>query len=85
MLVVDRREDASAYVPGANRAQAQEVLEKSQAISRDPPNPATIPTYVGVDSDSSRLIGGQGVSCVYATPGPDILLKLLLKRVWGVE
>lgn len=85
MLVVDRRDDASAYLIGANRAQAQVALENSQAANRDPLNSATIPTRVGEENDNSNLLRGHGVSCVYGTPGPDVLLKLLLKRVWGVE
>jgi hypothetical protein len=83
MLVVDRRVDQSAYAPGANRADVQAQLEKfhlphgqfeSTAV------PALVETELPVHNPESR-----GVPCVIETPGEQVLLNLLLERVWGVK
>jgi len=77
MLVVDRREDETAYSPGQNRARVQtELQERYDAtafpIENETGNPLSQPIL-------------PGVPCVTATPGPSILLDTLLKRVWGIE
>ncbi|KAG6886275.1 hypothetical protein C0993_006685 [Termitomyces sp. T159_Od127] len=83
MLVVDRREDESAYSPGANRARIQAELEKlnvSHGIWESSALPAQVET-----EEALRSRPPTGVPCVTETPGPDVLLSLLFKRVWGVE
>lgn len=78
MLVVDRREDISAYPLGANRSEAQRE-----------PHDGHIDTTTQLEkSDVIDVIAGvtrdfPGVVCVHDTPGADVLLELLLKRVWG--
>lgn len=64
MLVVDRREDESAYPLGANRSEAQ----------REPHD---------VKQPSQVDLLQHGILCISSTPGPAVLLKLLLARVWG--
>lgn len=86
MLVVDRREDTSAYAPGANRALIQEQIEKFSTVYPDYWESSAIPAQVEIDKPSTdQRCTNYGVRCVYDTPGPRILLKLLLERIWGVE
>ncbi|CAK5281409.1 unnamed protein product [Mycena citricolor] len=81
-LVVDRREDASAYAPGANRAETQAELEKLGTNHRMLESTA-LPAQV--ETESKLEDGhGSGVLCVHETPGPAALLRLLAHRVWGV-
>ncbi|KAL0956158.1 hypothetical protein HGRIS_002319 [Hohenbuehelia grisea] len=83
MLVVDRREDESAYAPGANRAQVQAELEKA-ALPHGQFESTALPAQVEIEEPPQKHTS-QGVLCVTDTPGPQMLLNLLLKRVWGVE
>jgi hypothetical protein len=80
MLVVDRRIDEGAYVPGANRAMVH--AEQSEREKSDIP----IGKYA-VDIEHRDQSGDPeaGVLCVTETPGKEALLDLLLRRVWGVE
>ena len=73
MLVVDRRDDLSAYAPGANRAEVQMDLERYHVDQF-----ALESTFVP-DLEDTRNNDEQGVACVTDTPGPDVLLKILLK------
>ncbi|KAF9268811.1 nucleoside hydrolase [Marasmius fiardii PR-910] len=80
MLVVDRREDESVYPVGANRAEVQAQRSKDGKA---------VPARVEVESLEQALsrVGSSkppGVPCVTKTPGPGVLLELLLRRVWGV-
>ncbi|KAL0581816.1 hypothetical protein V5O48_000184 [Marasmius crinis-equi] len=80
MLVVDRREDENAFALGANRAEAQaELNEKAEG--------KVAPARVEVESFEQAVSVGTskppGVPCVVKTPGPDVLLQLLLERVWA--
>lgn len=80
MLVVDRREDESAYPRGSNRSETdRSTLHDSIR------EPTTIPAQVEIELDLSAHSIPAGVYCVTHTPGPDVLLRLLLNRVWGVE
>ena len=36
-----------------------------------------------LEARSCSSIGREGVACIIGTPGPDVLLNLLLERVWG--
>ncbi|KAF9018015.1 nucleoside hydrolase [Hymenopellis radicata] len=84
MLVIDRREDESAYAPGANRAEVQAALDDSKA-KHGPWESTAMPAEVEVERNAD--IGkkaGASVNCVTTTPGPTVLLELLLQRVWGV-
>lgn len=84
MLVVDRRDDLSAYAPGANRAEVQMDLERYH-VDQFALESAFVPAQVAVEHpEDTRNNDEQGVACVTDTPGPDVLLKILLKRVWGV-
>ncbi|KAF8653594.1 hypothetical protein AX16_003872 [Volvariella volvacea WC 439] len=82
MLVVDRREDVSAYAPGTNRAKAQEQLKQDGFESSAYWESVAVPAQVEVEIEGYDD-HNPGVSCVYSTPGPEALLELLLKRVWG--
>ena len=79
---MDRRLDKSAYAPGANRAKDQDALQgRSQARSL---KSTAASAQVGLESIPKELKSiGNGVACIVATPGPDVLLNLLLERVWG--
>ncbi|EIN11701.1 nucleoside hydrolase [Punctularia strigosozonata HHB-11173 SS5] len=85
MLVVDRREDAGAYAPGVNRAQAQAELEHSQTINPDNFESLAVPAEVEVEADSAKQDHGRGVACVVQTPGFDTAANLLFQRVWGIR
>lgn len=83
MLVVDRRDDASAYAPGANRAEVQRLLDSVL------PKPAfwestALPAQVEIEK-APTAVDHDSVWCVTDTPGPETLLRLLLKRVWGAN
>ena len=82
MLVVDRRADEGAYAPGANRAEVQAQLEElhlHHARFESTAVPALVEIEVPVDNPHS-----EGVPCITETPGCQVLLNLLLERVWGV-
>lgn len=83
MLVIDRREDESAYAPGANRAKVQAKLE-SLGFNSGPWESTAIPAQVEIEHPVEIDSAAPGVSCVTNTPGPNALLHLLLHRVWGV-
>jgi hypothetical protein len=84
MLVVDRREDQFAFSPGANRAEVQ------AEVARSHPGPSNlestaVPALVEIERcKSDRNLAGAGVWCVTETPGSEVLVSLLLERVWGV-
>ena len=93
MLVIDRRDDQGAYAPGSNRAEVQAELEKHNFHTHGLLESTAVPAQVDVE-DASKAHPlktttkdkdtGQGVYVVMATPGPDKLLKLLMRRVWGI-
>ncbi|KAK0195894.1 nucleoside hydrolase [Armillaria mellea] len=82
MLIIDRREDEAAYAPGTNRALVQEELDKHQ-LAHGPWESTAVPAAVEVESLDSSPHDGPHISCITKTPGPDVLLQLLLERVWG--
>jgi hypothetical protein len=83
MLVVDRREDESAYAPGANRAEVQRLLDKLHA--EDGLWESTVvPARVEVEA-RPVVEEAHGVWCVTHTPGPEEILRLLLKRIWNAD
>lgn len=87
MLVVDRREDQTAYAPGANRAEVQKQLDLL-GLPHKPWESVAVPAQVEVEQEPQSFLnsGSQtGVWCVTNTPGPRVLLQLLFRRVWGVE
>lgn len=77
MLVVDRREDVSAYPLGTIRSEAQHEQDPSQHTQ-------AIEKIDKVDITDQSL-PHPGVPTIYKTPGPDALLEFLFKRVWGVQ
>ncbi|KAF9445905.1 nucleoside hydrolase [Macrolepiota fuliginosa MF-IS2] len=85
MLVVDRRDDQTAYAPGANRAEVQKQLD-SLGVPHGPWESIAVPAQVEVEREPESFSSSQsGVWCVTNTPGPKALLQLLLYRVWGVK
>lgn len=84
MLVIDRREDESAYAPGANRAEVQAEINKHNGHHAAWESTA-LPAQVEIEHPLAMKPIGMGVSCVTHTPGPEVLLDLLFKRVWGVS
>jgi len=85
MLVIDRRQDESAYAPGANRAEVQAELEKTAKEKGHHPH-EDFPVQVQVESAAEvNKSDAAGVLCVTETPGPEVLLRMLLERVWGVK
>jgi hypothetical protein len=79
MLVVDRRGDQTAYAPGANRAEVQVELDLYH-VEYDPLES----TALSVQAPGDLQDSGRGVACIIETPGPEVLLQILLQRVWGV-
>ncbi|KAJ6593665.1 nucleoside hydrolase [Mycena capillaripes] len=82
-LVVDRRDDTSAYAPGANRAEVQAELDKHSSHHGNWESTA-VPALVETEHAPKNL-HPRGVMCVHATPGPTTLLNLLTWRIWGVK
>ncbi|TEB37508.1 nucleoside hydrolase [Coprinellus micaceus] len=85
MLVVDRRDDASAYAPGANRAEVQKLLSEKLHTNDDLWESTSVPARVEVEEKSAKKEPEHGVWVVTHTPGAEALLRLLLKRVWNAE
>ncbi|KAG5220049.1 nucleoside hydrolase [Salix suchowensis] len=85
MLVVDRREDETAYAPGANRAHVQAELERLVSDHHHEWESIAFPAQVEIEKPADNTQLSEGVQCIVETPGPDALLKLLVKRVWGID
>jgi hypothetical protein len=85
MLVVDRRDDASAYAPGANRAEVQKLLSEKLHTNDDLWESTSVPARVEVEEKPAKKEPEHGVWVVTHTPGAEALLRLLLKRVWNAE
>jgi hypothetical protein len=71
MLVVDRRDGSEESSVGNNRS-------TSHASHQDP-------APVQVESEPEIQPSLSGVQCVIQTPGPSVLLNLILSRIWGVD
>ncbi|KAI0062857.1 nucleoside hydrolase [Artomyces pyxidatus] len=85
MCVVDRRDDKGAYSPGANRAHIQAELER-QKIQHGPLESTAVPAQVEIeDAPPPSSEDSGGVPCIVDTPGPDVLVKLLMQRIWGKQ
>ncbi|KAF8070328.1 Inosine/uridine-preferring nucleoside hydrolase domain-containing protein [Lyophyllum atratum] len=82
MVVVDRREDESAYSPGANRAEVQAEMERKN-LHHGIWESTAVPAQVETEQDPTTQAAAPGILCVTKTPGPDTLLHLLFSRVWG--
>ncbi|KAF5344174.1 hypothetical protein D9757_005692 [Collybiopsis confluens] len=88
MLVVDRREDISAYASGANRAKVQAELDQMHRSDKSNLKSVVVPAHVPPQHDPwTKSVGDKSRSiwCISETPGTEALLKLLLERVWGVS
>ncbi|KAJ4468317.1 Inosine/uridine-preferring nucleoside hydrolase domain-containing protein [Lentinula aciculospora] len=83
MVVVDRREDKTAYAPGANRAEVQAQLEKKHLFGGKNSESIALPAPVEIEPKKPES-DHRSVWCVMETPGPEALLRTLLARVWGV-
>ncbi|KAG6844412.1 hypothetical protein H0H87_007067 [Tephrocybe sp. NHM501043] len=84
MLVVDRREDESAYSPGATRAKIQAEVDNKH-IQHGIWESSALPARVETEEDTKTQPKSSGILCVTETPGADVLLSLLFRRIWGVE
>jgi hypothetical protein len=84
MLVVDRRVDESAYAPGANRAEVQAQLEELH-VKHGPFESIALPALVEIEVPVQESGHGEDVACITETPGNQVLLNLLLERVWGFQ
>ncbi|THH15642.1 hypothetical protein EW146_g4868 [Bondarzewia mesenterica] len=83
MCVVDRRDDKGAYAPGANRAAVQAALERQQ-LKHGPFESIALPAQVVVEEQSqTKQTKGEGVPTIKATPGSDVLVDMILKRLWN--
>ncbi|KAG0706076.1 nucleoside hydrolase [Suillus ampliporus] len=93
MFVTDRRDENTAYAPGANRAEVQAQLDLHQ-IGHGLLESTALPARVEIE-DPILSTGGpvevgleqkrKGVGCLIETPGPSVLLRLLTWRVWGIQ
>jgi hypothetical protein len=81
--VVDRRNDQGAYAPGANRAEVQALLEKQLSVHGFLESTA-VPAQTGIETPPTVPLEDPGVICITETPGCDVLLRILLERVWGI-
>lgn len=90
MLVVDRRDDQGAYDPGANRAHVQAELEMHHVDHTGTYESTALPAQVELEHPPSppqtdpESSSGGGVPCIVKTPGANVLLELMLQRIWGV-
>lgn len=71
MLVVDRREDEGAYELGSNRSQVHAERLAAQVEAETEQHAEAKPPLCA--------------RCVTHTPGPGVILEILLGRIWGVE
>jgi len=96
MFVIDRREESTAHAPGANRSEVQAPLDLHQTghgILKSSVLPARVEIEAPTSSTGSdgkvgpeAAVGQRkGVACVVETPGPNALLQLLTRRVWGIQ
>ena len=85
MLVVDRRDDVSAYAPGANRAEVQKRLNSTLHVEDDLWESTSVPAQVEVEKKPVDKKPAHGIWVITHTPGPEALLRLVLKRVWGAD
>mgnify|MGYP001191709326 CR=1 FL=1 len=83
MLVIDRREDESRYAPGANRSEVQALLDRLEPKAGWESTAMPAPVEIEVKPEPKNA--QQGVWAITETPGPEAVLRLLLKRVWNAE
>lgn len=83
MLVVDRRDDVGAYAPGDNRS--VQYMSNHLRASHAPLDPHVVPAPVLEDDFGEKEGLGIGVFTLVETPGPQVCLGLLLRRIWGVS
>jgi hypothetical protein len=77
--------DEFAYALGANRSEVHSERDKAFP-SHEIGNATVFPAQVEIEeAPPSKPAVGSGVFCITGTPGPNTLLDLLLKRIWGVD
>lgn len=84
MFVTDRRVEDTAYAPGANRAEVQAQLDLRQ-LGHGLLESTALPARVEVEGPGLEQGQPRGVACLVETPGPNVLLQLLTRRVWGIQ
>ena len=84
MFVIDRRDDNTAYAPGANRVEVQAQLDLSQ-LGHGLLESTALPARVEIEDSTFEPKQQKGVACIVETPGPSVLLQLLVRRVWGIR
>lgn len=84
LVVLDRPKKLGAYATGESSSKLQEGLERHRPTDEGLKS-RVVPAQVQVEDKEGTQKSGQGVACVTQTPGPDVLLDLLLKRVWGIS
>lgn len=90
MCVVDRRDDQGAYAPGVNRARVQAELKSSMAAGSagvfGSLESVAVPARVEVEYEPSHQCGDEqeGVPVIEGTPGVEVLLQIMMKRIWHV-
>ena len=79
MLVVDRREDIGNYQPGDNRAEVQAArkLDADAATMQ-------VESRVQLGDVLTGPTGAEGVAILTDSPGPQVLAKIMLERIWGL-
>jgi hypothetical protein len=76
MLVVDRREDEGSFELGDNRARVQALKDSIQGRSS---------VQLKSKERFQKSVQAEGVIIVIESPGPQELVRFILKRIWGVE
>lgn len=90
MCVIDRRDDQSAYAPGVNRARVQAELKSRMAAGSASVfgslESVVVPARVEVEDEPSRGCSDEqeGVPVIIGTPGAEVLLQIMMKRIWDV-
>jgi len=93
MCVVDRRNDQRAYAPGANRVRVQAELKRRMEAGIVEPDgfglleSVAVPALVEVEEEPLRQSEDEqeGIPVVERTPGAEVLLQVMLKRIWHIE
>lgn len=90
MCVIDRRDDQGAYAPGVNRARVQAELKNRMAAGFTGVfgslESVAVPARVEVEDEPAHQFDDEqeGVPVIEGTPGVEVLLQIMMKRIWHV-